>query len=464
MRFYCLLFLSFTWFHTLSQQSTTQNLLSENLRLLSVTNYSAQALSSLSAQLSLPNDFQLNKIHVVKNRLLLTEKGTGRILMIDSTGIISRIDATKYGGDRFGAFEFVFNDTLYSIGGYGFWRVTGAVRRFDWDTKDWTAVLSNKHIPAALGINAYFHFIPEQGRVFVLFSNYPDEYLLQSSVKSKGVSIAIFDIASKKWNELTYAISSDIINEISDIRAIANTDYSLIIHTRLNTHTIELDFTQNQYYHLADDFLNKLYSITGQKNAWVTKSKGTSILIGNLSDTQFQQIDTKAYRSEKIASFYKTDTSNNKPEQNKLINIFSIALNALLLLIGTILLFNHYRKKTKTSNTIDQTQTNQHKQFTDLLDEVEIVVVEKIWLNSKSGENTSIDEINKLLGIDKRPYKIQNNLRADALKLINKKFNDFTNTRDELIARKRSDFDKRFFTYHINERYINKIIIRKNDA
>ena len=463
MRFYCLLLLCLQTLLALSQQSITKKTLPVELSRYRFENYSDQALSNISDKINLPAEFQLNNVHIVDNRIILTEKGTGRILIIDSSGSTVRADATKYGGDRFGAFEFVFRDTLYSIGGYGFWHVNGAVRKFDWITRDWTPVTTNKNIPAALGVNAYFHFISDKGKVFVLFEHYPDEYLIRPKSKEKRVNMAIFNTYTKQWEEPIYIISPTLMNEVSDIRAIAHTNQTLIIHTRLNTQTIELDFIQNHHYLLADDFLNKFYSITGQKNTWMTKSEGTSIFIGKLSDTQLQQLDVKQYRYEKRAEFYKPDTKVNKPSEKNLIAIFSIGLNVLLLFTGCFLLYKRYKVKSTVLNTIEQTQISQHKLFTELLDELEITIIEKIWLNSKSGESTSIDEINKLLGIDKRPYKIQNNLRADALKLINKKFNDFINTKDELIIRKRSDFDKRYFTYHINERYINKIIIRKND-
>jgi len=66
------------------------------------------------------------------------------------------------------------------------------------------------------------------------------------------------------------------------------------------------------------------------------------------------------------------------------------------------------------------------------------VLFQRLSENYRAGKKSSIDEINKILGIDKRPYKIANNIRADALKMINKKFMDFSANSDELIIRERS--------------------------
>ena len=99
----------------------------------------------------------------------------------------------------------------------------------------------------------------------------------------------------------------------------------------------------------------------------------------------------------------------------------------------------------------------------DLLNEIEQQIVQTIAEDFKAERLTSIDKINKILGIEKRPYKIKNNLRADVLKMINKKFMDYLGNNDELIIRERSEFDKRFFEYTINERYVNKIIFKKEN-
>ena len=68
-----------------------------------------------------------------------------------------------------------------------------------------------------------------------------------------------------------------------------------------------------------------------------------------------------------------------------------------------------------------------------------------------------MDEINVVLGVTKKPYKIRNNMRATALKIINKKFFDYRGSTEELILRVKSDDDKRFFTYSINESFISMV-------
>jgi hypothetical protein len=72
-------------------------------------------------------------------------------------------------------------------------------------------------------------------------------------------------------------------------------------------------------------------------------------------------------------------------------------------------------------------------------------------------ENEIREEMNQVLSLAKRPYKIRNNVRADVLKSINKKFSNYFGVDDILVLRLKSEFDKRFFEYFINERYSSKI-------
>jgi hypothetical protein len=67
-------------------------------------------------------DFKIGQSLVFNQSVIFTENGTGRLIQLDASGNLERIDRTQYGGDRFGAYVFVYKDTIYSIGGYGFWR------------------------------------------------------------------------------------------------------------------------------------------------------------------------------------------------------------------------------------------------------------------------------------------------------------------------------------------------------
>ena len=86
-----------------------------------------------------PNDLTHPRKHHFVNDILIKNKlglfaivdNTGRLYKIHSMGEeikFERIDSTFYSGYNSGAFNFSFRDTIFSMGGYGFWRWNGHLR------------------------------------------------------------------------------------------------------------------------------------------------------------------------------------------------------------------------------------------------------------------------------------------------------------------------------------------------
>ena len=83
--------------------------------------------------------------------------------------------------------------------------------------------------------------------------------------------------------------------------------------------------------------------------------------------------------------------------------------------------------------------------------------MKEILENARENQNTTTNQLNKLLGTEKKEFKIQNNIRSEVIMNINKKFKLFSNINDDLIERERAELDKRFMEYNINKLYLKKI-------
>jgi hypothetical protein len=95
--------------------------------------------------------------------------------------------------------------------------------------------------------------------------------------------------------------------------------------------------------------------------------------------------------------------------------------------------------------------------FRDNLTELENVVLEVLIANALKDEKTTVTEINHALGLSKKTIRLQNNIRASTLLMINKKFMVFSGTKDELIQKERTAFDKRIYEYFIQKKYLAKV-------
>jgi hypothetical protein len=83
-----------------------------------------------------------------------------------------------------------------------------------------------------------------------------------------------------------------------------------------------------------------------------------------------------------------------------------------------------------------------------------------LFKNNLQKQNTTVTQINKVLGTEKKPFKIQNNIRGEVLTTMNNKFMAFASVSNNLIERQRSEYDKRHMEYFINEKYISKLSIK----
>lgn len=83
----------------------------------------------------------LSEKNLINHTHEILKNKTGLYVLIDQTGRIykavnesktsltfTRVDSTYYWGYNGGAIEFSYNDTLFSFGGFGFWRTNGQLR------------------------------------------------------------------------------------------------------------------------------------------------------------------------------------------------------------------------------------------------------------------------------------------------------------------------------------------------
>ncbi len=412
-------------------------------------------------------EFQIEGLIVKPDQqILFYENGSGRLLKLDSSGKLERIDRSIFGGERFGAEVFVFRDTLFSIGGYGFWQVNGALRYFEEKTREWSILRTNDHSSIANGVNGYYFFDKKAGKLYCIFREYPQEYLIQENQKKQDeqLLLQILDLRTKQWNKKPLVINSFIGREIADLRVIHKSNAGLFVQSKFHSQTFEMDFEQNALFEIDDEFVTQMGQLNKSIPFHLLFLSDSSISFFDLEKDSLAQLNTRTLRKQKKAVLYKeVDSYSDLGTQEQLILVL-IILN-LVTAVCFVIFYGKVKRRFRRSQKTTEEMVNhpvflerkKMTHFINLLNDLELQIVNTLSKNHKAGKNTSIDEVNKLIGIDKRPYKIKNNIRAEVLKIINKKFMDFSNVTEELIERERSDFDKRYFEYKLNERYSNKL-------
>ena len=201
-------------------------------------------------------------------------------------------------------------------------------------------------------------------------------------------------------------------------------------------------------YYVDENNLFQLHNIIAQVPEYIISYNDTAYCVYNANGEQIFTLNYLQNKEIKENWIYK----EQRVISNSLLNI---SLWLLLAASGLLAFFYFKKRLPKQKNTNQQTEDtvfekNSSVRFLMILDEQEQRLLFSIIQNHKAASLTSSDQINEILGINNRIYKIRNNIRAATLKLINKKFIDYIGTNEDLIIRVRSKFDKLYFAYTIN--------------
>ena len=390
------------------------------------------------------------------NKAYILVKGTGKLFELDSNLNITKIDKTIYGGHAFGAANFIYNDTIYSTGGYGFLSINGALRYFNASTKEWDVFRLNKNIPFANGINANYFIDTQNGKLYLLYNIGHPEYVDIKFEAASKCYLAILDLKSKKWIETNYLINTQIAKSFSDLSFIQIIGDKVLANSKFNSKALLLDIPHNSMQEVSD----------AKYTEWIQlKSHINNGAIINISDTVY------LLNKDSVSNFYLHDT-DLKPLALKIYepinelffseNMILIFLSIIILLLIVALIYFIKKLNAQKINNSTESENNigiEKRSISDFylgLSEIEKQTLELIVKNSWNGLTTSVNQINKILGTERKTGKVQNNIRGDIIMELNNKFKAYTLLNDNLVDRKKSEFDKRHIEYFISENLINK--------
>ena len=76
---------------------------------------------------------------------------------------------------------------------------------------------------------------------------------------------------------------------------------------------------------------------------------------------------------------------------------------------------------------------------------------------SIKNQTSSVEELNQILGLSKKPLEFQKRIRTETISQINNKFKELYKLEEDLISRTRLEEDKRFFNYIISKENIKLV-------
>jgi hypothetical protein len=399
-------------------------------------------------QLDLGNEYYERKNHMYvrwNGNLYLVLGGTGHVLKLekdsDSSFTYTKIDSTIFNGNNFGSFSFVSDSLLYNFGGYGHWRHNGQLRRYNDQAHEWDIMVLNEEIAFQHSISKSFAFtnFPNNNHLYITERIVGSQYTREK--QNKLDELWSLDIKKGNWEKL---------GDINPIFKEANNHY----FTHILTSKIGTIIGYGTDFYLYRQDYPTLLKLKKSSNLGVFFYKtfgGVSFCIDSTIYNGYFNFNTLDSAKISITDFEETDIQLYVDSDNR----YYLILIPIALSITMISIF--YFKRKKRAHALSKEENEPVGNSLEAFDEKELIVLNTILYNSERGLDTFIEQINQVLGIEKKNIAIQKRQRSDILISINTKLSLLLETSDLLIQKKRLEFDKRSFCYFIAIEDINKV-------
>jgi hypothetical protein len=365
----------------------------------------------------LPDDFDVNFFEK-GNDTLVTVPGTGHLYKLSLDPVkLTRLDRTYFRGYNFNATQFFRNDTLISAGGRGFWSKNSIITFYNTNAGEWDLYVSyNDNIrPSLFGFTGYSR------KHDAFFSSYYQDDELSRGDK---IPMTIFDFKKREWR-----VMGNLADNI--------TDYIKFKHQLLWLDEYVLIYVEGSptKVYLVNPLDNKSYVYSPKSQTFFLEPAEIYFKNGYL----YSRLAFVPGKSDRVIldSLSLNDIIKSSvyagPAYNKLSfgDYKKLLLSAIFILI-VFASFVYYKWKRKNSLQVTE-------------DEIKIL---KLLLNNSQSKFTT-NQLNEILGIDKRNYATQRKIRNDIINNLNQKFINSLGEK-ELLCRTPNADDKRMTDYFIN--------------
>ena len=371
-----------------------------------------------SLKKEIPGDVGINTFYQADS-IFVAIPGTGQLYSLQLAELkLSRLDQTFFRGYNFNAAQFIRKDTLFSIGGEGFWHRHSVItyynpKIYEWDL--YPSGKSNQH-PTDFKFSGY----AKANDAF--FSAY---LATDSVLEGKQIYFTVFDFKHKKW-EVKGKLSLLLVAYAkSKYRSIWTGKYLILYSDK-----------EDAAVYIVNAFDNLLYEFKEDDNHFFTLNREIYFRRGLLfsrSIVSSGNQDKMLLDSVLVASLVKNSTIVGHVYDAEVeTNLLYVAV-ALLVVACTGLII--YRKRKLKPGNID-------------LNPQEILVV-TTFITKFINQKMASPELNDLLQINDKSYDNQRQIRNRIIGTINQKIYVFLGVSD-FIFRISNKEDKRIMDYHVN--------------
>lgn len=378
--------------------------------------------------IDIPAAIENNYFPLSPDVFLITIAGTGQVYIFDvKRKLLERIDKTFYRGNNFGAIQFSRKDTIFSVGGKGFWRVHNIPVYFNKKLKEWDYYIQiNENGPKGITVEMG-EYDTTKDCIYSLET--PPLYSVKNDTQN---SFYTFDFKNSTWEETGIV---DFNNQ------------NLKNFTKLQGKWVAPFFFSDELGHgeFIDPTANKIYRYRGLNRSFFLLTKYFFVKSNRIyafqrtyNQNKFDikldsmEIETLKKASVVLGDFYVPNVWYTRFKWSNLFNYWYIGLIFILLIVNLYQLKN---RKQKTHNIWKQLSP-------EAISILKFMVI-------KPNLNCTSEELNTILKCSEKSIESQRQYRSKFILSINQFFERNFELQDAIV-RNQTEFDKRFVTYQLN--------------
>ena len=392
--------------------------------------------------------------------------GSGRLYRVsDSAGAIKycRSDSTSYSGNSFGSILFSYDNHIFSFGGYGFWRSNGQLRVFRGKKDGWEIVPLSEEVCVSRGI-AHFPWV-DVGMGYIYLISKPEDFINQALKnwqekvdKENETRVMRLNLRTGIWGK------QGIILKDSDwkYKVIGNSPWGLLVEKGFRDLRL-FDYRANELKILKKqkaDSLNTLFASLHGMGYFLDSTFYFGDLFANTADSLKLSYGDFERTGDVI---WTVGYSSAWP--GSIVGWVILILSGIVVSVVAGYFVQRTKARKRSDHILVSSEWNQpvpienvEKKEQGVFTQVEKMLIGLVAINAQKGQHTSIDEINKVLGVTNKNLPTQKRTRSEVITAINEKAVLQTGSPSDLILRTRSLVDGRQIEYFVDESLIQKAL------
>ena len=391
--------------------------------------------------------------HTNSDILILTNEGL--FFPIDGTGMLyrynggsggksplfTRVDSTTGSGYNFAAKGFQHHDTIFSLGGYGYWHYQWTLRYYSPVSRGWELIPLNKKIHVSKQLVG--NHLDSKNNTFYFSSRdttIDEGLILPAGKKASEITHYALDLNSKKWKTLGVQTKAMTTLYGKGTRC-CTTPFGegIITHSRDNFTLYFIDPGTNQVFEWKDRVrsfqIYNAHTLTLHEEKTITYFRDSILTFLLPKKKRLDFVIRPSDLRVLPIKVYEPLSGNSAAILPPPLVLLAIGEGVIILLFIGFLYGNRKQKDQK-----DSTATTQ-----ELFDSVEQRIL--LALYGSSGNSINTEELDNLLGTGSKSIDLKNKRRSMVIKSINRKFQQATGREDQLFHAVRMENDRRMVRY-----------------